>query len=157
MFSKKTKTEVKKILKNGITGFFESLDDIKSIPSQSFIQFCNELVDNNQGKILSVDMELTGRNFYYCEMQFHKRNCFVMLNSSYPYVAFASLVSMEKIIYIDKPDYIKHIPDNYLVLNKKVLETIFGNCENQLNQAERKQILYWKPKTVGEIIFNFWD
>lgn len=145
------------ILKNGITGFYEGNSDIKSISSQRFIQFCNALVYNNQGKILSMDLELTGKNFYYSRMLIQKKNLYVLLNASYPYVAFALLVSMEKITYIDKPDYIKYIPDNYFVLIKKVLETIFENCENQLNQAERKQILYWKPKTVGEIIFNFWD
>ena len=145
------------ILKNGITGFFESLDDKKSIPSQSFIQFCNEIVYNNQGKILLMDLELTGKNFYCSKQQFQDQICYILLNASYPYVAFASLVSMEKIIYIDKPDYIQYIPDNYLVLNKNVLETICENCDNQLNKAERKQILYWEPKTVGEVIFNFWD
>lgn len=145
------------ILKNGITGFFESLDDKKSIPSQSFIQFCNEIVYNNQGKILLMDLELTGKNFYCSKQQFQDQICYILLNASYPYVAFASLVSMEKIIYIDKPDYIKYIPDNYLVLNKNVLETIFENCDNQLNKAERKQILYWEPETIGEVIFNFWD
>lgn len=145
------------ILKNGITGFFESLDDKKSIPSQSFIQFCNEIVYNNQGKILLMDLELTGKNFYCSKQQFQGQICYILLNASYPYVAFASLVGMEKIIYIDKPDYIKYIPDNYLVLNKNVLETIFENCDNQLNKAERKQILYWEPETIGEVIFNFWD
>lgn len=145
------------ILKNGITGFFESLDDKKSIPSQSFIQFCNEIVYNNQGKILFMDLELTGKNFYCSKQQFQDQICYILLNASYPYVAFASLVSMERIIYIDKPDYIKYIPDNYLVLNKNVLETIFENCDNQLNKAERKQILYWEPETIGEVIFNFWD
>ncbi|MCI8410057.1 MAG: hypothetical protein HFJ09_12430 [Lachnospiraceae bacterium] len=146
------------ILKNGITGFYENFDDIKnSISSQGFIQFCNELVYNNQGKILAVDLELTGKNFYYCKMQFQKKICYVLLNASYPYVVFASLVSMEKITYIDKPDYMEYVPDNYFVLNREELKMDFENSKNQLNRIEWKQILYWKPKTVGEIIFNFWD
>lgn len=48
-------------------------------------------------------------------------------------------------------------PYNYFVLNRKVLKAIFENSKNQLNKAEWKQILYWQPKTVGEIIFNFLD
>jgi hypothetical protein len=29
--------------------------------------------------------------------------------------------------------------------------------DNELNSAELKQIAYWKPETIGELIFNFWD
>ncbi|MHC8520935.1 hypothetical protein ACPJHQ_05950 [Rossellomorea sp. H39__3] len=25
------------------------------------------------------------------------------------------------------------------------------------NLAERAQISYWKPKTVGEVVFHYWD
>ena len=28
---------------------------------------------------------------------------------------------------------------------------------DQLNRAEIKQIAYWKPKRMGDIVFNFWD
>lgn len=31
-----------------------------------------------------------------------------------------------------------------------------GFC-GQLYKAELQQIQYWKPKTVGEILFNYWD
>jgi hypothetical protein len=28
---------------------------------------------------------------------------------------------------------------------------------SQLNRAERDQIDYWRPDTLGELLFNFWD
>ena len=27
----------------------------------------------------------------------------------------------------------------------------------QLSRAECEQIRYWRPRTVGEVLFNFWD
>lgn len=27
----------------------------------------------------------------------------------------------------------------------------------ELNSAELKQLAYWKPETVGQIIYNYWD
>lgn len=29
--------------------------------------------------------------------------------------------------------------------------------KTELNSAELEQIAYWKPETVGQIIFNYWD
>ncbi len=28
---------------------------------------------------------------------------------------------------------------------------------HRLTPAEREQLCYWKPGTIGEILFNFWD
>lgn len=29
--------------------------------------------------------------------------------------------------------------------------------DNQLNHAELAQIAYWKPITIGEVLYNYWD
>lgn len=29
--------------------------------------------------------------------------------------------------------------------------------EHNLHDAELKELAFWKPKTVGEVVFNDWD
>ena len=28
---------------------------------------------------------------------------------------------------------------------------------SDLDRAERREITFWKPKTLGELLFNYWD
>lgn len=95
------------------------------------------------------------------------RRTFILLNSSYPFVAFASSVQYFDIAFAD--DSLSSVIDalssgfkvltvstlsERLVIDKKTHALL---SENNLNKAELDQILYWKPKTVGDVIFNFWD
>ncbi len=47
-------------------------------------------------------------------------------------------------------------------LNEKLMYTrkkgsVLINNDNQLNSAELAQIAYWKPITLGEVLYNYWD
>lgn len=43
-----------------------------------------------------------------------------------------------------------------LYIKESTAQIILEN-DNELNSAELEQIAYWKPKSVGEVIYNFWD
>ena len=40
---------------------------------------------------------------------------------------------------------------------KEIKGRIFLANKNELNEAELSNIKYWKPLTVGDIVFNYWD
>ena len=66
----------------------------------------------------------------------------------------------EKIEFINKSlDWKLPLFLKYTILNVEELNIKYCDkeVENHLNNAEIKQVLYWKPTTVGEVIFNFWD
>ena len=49
------------------------------------------------------------------------------------------------------------IDTNVNVLTQPELEQSWYDIVGELSKAELEQIKYWKPNTVGDIIFNFWD
>ena len=91
----------------------------------------------------------------------------ILLNVHYPFMTFANEVEYGKIAFINEPELDKLFGSIYNVLGTKELnepailklgskQTILQN-ENDFNKDELKQVAYWKPKTIGEIIFNYWD
>lgn len=150
------------VLEDGITGFFQQA--VKSCVymelKKSFQQFCYELANINHGKVFYIEDSLNSKNFYFAKLELYFTKIFVLANARYPYLAFASLLEYEKIEFINKSlDWKLPLFLKYTILNVEELNIKYCDkeVENHLNNAEIKQVLYWKPTTVGEVIFNFWD
>lgn len=98
------------------------------------------------------------RNFYFAEVQIKESRFFILLNRYYPYIAFATQIEFGNIQFVDKPYLEEYFAPFYQVLKVKELNTPFDPIENtQLNCAELEKIAHWKPQTIGEVIFNYWD
>ena len=73
---------------------------------------------------------------------------------------FASDHEYRNITFIDAPTLHAHFSPFYQVLEKKALNKPLNlslAMKTKLNKAELKQIEYWKPESIGQIIFNYWD
>ncbi|WP_026690270.1 hypothetical protein [Alteribacter aurantiacus] len=85
----------------------------------------------------------------------------MLLNKYYPFVSFASHLSFSKIEFMEW--YEQHDFGGYRYLKVEQLnEQIQWQGEqllnsNELKKTELQEIRYWKPKTVGEIIYHYWD
>ncbi len=48
--------------------------------------------------------------------------------------------------------------DCYDILSaSELMQRVTKETLSELSDAEMNQVKYWKPKTIGEFIFNFWD
>jgi hypothetical protein len=153
------------LLLDGITGFLKN-DVLESFYSQ-FKDLCYSLANTTHGKIVSFEIPHQSQNFFKAELEWNDGNTFILLNSSYPVVAFASSVGHFNIHFVDHPhaNILKKFSTvftiatvNELVEPLKIDEktqTVLN--KNTLNKSEIKQILYWNPKTIGDVVFNFWD
>ncbi|WP_433288321.1 hypothetical protein [Micromonospora sp. CA-244673] len=64
------------------------------------------------------------------------------------------------ITFVDHPDLAAAITNlaNVQVLTVEQLRTSLSQVDlSALGPSEHDQIAYWKPNTVGELLFNFWD
>lgn len=106
-------------------------------------------------------------NFLDVEAKVFNKHLHILLNVHYPFIAFAIVVENGKLTFVDEPELFRQFSPFYYVLNTKELNeplilkqgsknSILQN-DNELNSAELKQIAYWKPERIGEIIFNYWD
>jgi hypothetical protein len=154
-------------LPNGITGFFEKQDEPPKIDGKQFKQLCFSIANNNGGSVLNFKESQAGTNFYHAEVNVFNMHLHLLLNAHYPFLAFASVVNYGQIDFVDEPQLFDQFITYYRVLDTKELneplfiklsskECILQN-DNELNSAELKQLAYWKPETMGSLIFNFWD
>ncbi|OPH51910.1 hypothetical protein BC351_34425 [Paenibacillus ferrarius] len=153
------------LLLNGITGIH--VDALPEVDSLQFKRLCYSLANYSNGKILSFEEPHASQNFYKIELGLHNESIFILLNCLYPFLAFASSVQYFKIEFIDHSlsNIVSGFNEGFRVLSAIETNQQFELderthnllTENNLNEAEINEILYWKPKTVGDVIFNFWD
>jgi hypothetical protein len=156
---------VEVLLLDGISGFL--INDLPEVDSSQFKKLCYSLANYIHGKLLSFEEPHVSQNFYKAELDLNDESIFILLNSSYPIVAFASSVEYFNIKFVDHSlsSVVDAFSYGFRVATAKELNeclaiderTLTVLNENSLNKSEMRQIFYWKPKSVGEIVFNFWD
>ncbi len=155
-------------LPKGVTGFYNAkYNKPPTIDGKQFKQQCFSIIKRNNGKVLEFIEPQFATNFLNLEVKVFNNHLHILLNEHYPFLAFASFVDFENINFIDEPELLKQFSPFYKVLGMEELNEplyikedtgkIILKNDNELNSAELEQIAYWKPKSVGEVIYNFWD
>ena len=156
------------ILPNGVTGFYSAKHNKPpTIDEKQFKQNCFSLISSIDGEILEFKGPQVDTNFFDVKAKISNKHMHMLLDVHYPFMTFANEVEYGKIAFINEPELDKLFGSIYNVLGTKELnepailklgskQTILQN-ENDFNKDELKQVAYWKPKTIGEIIFNYWD
>ncbi|WP_042149955.1 hypothetical protein [Paucisalibacillus sp. EB02] len=154
------------ILRNGVSGFNRPND--LSVDGVFFKKICYSIINNHGGKIISFNEPEIACNYYQVKIAIFGDDLYILLNSTYPFLAFASSVediSAIQFVIHDKlsteftPYYNILLPDELnevLVINEHRGRIAIEN-ENELNDAELYNVKHWKPRRVGDVVFNFWD
>ncbi|MDN7244004.1 hypothetical protein [Planococcus shenhongbingii] len=147
-------------LPNGVTGFYNSeADKPPQTDGKQFKQLCFSVAANNAGRILEFNSPRYPANFYSAYVEMCGNQFYILLNEHYPFIAFASIVDDGNLEFKDEPVLFQEFKPFYDVLTVNELNELIKHKpqKNELNPAEWKQIFYWKPGTVGQILFNYWD
>lgn len=142
------------------------------VDGNQFKKFCYSIVTSLGGRVLSYREPVVAQNYYYAEVSLSNEDgLYILLNSIYPFIAFTTspvpfnmtFVDQKQLratinqlygevyrvlhpVELDEPLRLKEAKGGLVVLN-----------ENTLNKWDIYNIKYWKPKTVGEVVFNYWD
>jgi len=96
------------------------------------------------------------------EYSFHRDKIAVLCNAYYPVLAFTDNTQdrFGSIHFVEAgrlaqsfAKITRFTPLNIQYLQHKPVPFLLED----LDEVEHKQIQYWKPKQVGDIIFNHWD
>lgn len=146
-----------------VSGFYNS-DEPKppEMDVRKYKELCDVLAEELNGELVEFNDSLYPANFHKAHFKFPEYSICLLMNKHYPLLAFAVTVETMKIEFLDFPEGTKVIPDEYTVLTNDILDAkLSGNMKeraiNELNQGTIRQITYWKPETVGQVVFNFWD
>ncbi len=154
------------MLLNGITGFHcREEDKPPNVNGEKYKSLCFSLARLIDEKVIAFTDPQYPTNFYKVKLS---NDIYILLNAHYPYISFATFVEYGKVVFINESTLYKAFSSsNYRVLTTTELnkplrlfaksgQVIIENGNN-LNEAELSQIKQWRPKTIGEIIYNFWD
>ena len=143
----------------GITGFWEQGEYMgHAVSSAYFKQIVYTMASVNRMTVSCTDVVLTGKNFFWAAYQKYGKMFFLLMNSRYPYLAFADQMQFSNIHFVDHPwNMTLPAETEVVVLDARLLNRAWRGCIDSLSEVEVCQIRFWKPRTVGEIIFNFWD
>lgn len=148
----------KMILPRGITGFWRADTEISPIlDEKAFRRMCHALIRENGGTLEEVDTDTVTRNFYSAKISRYGQSVFLLQNIHYLWAAFARWDDDGRYVFIAPPEWLC-LPEGMVrfLSPDELNQEWHGHCQN-LSLEELGQIRYWKPQTVGEIIFNTWD
>ncbi|MEV1331659.1 hypothetical protein AB0J20_19040 [Micromonospora costi] len=103
-------------------------------------------------------------NFHTVYIADAQRHIAVLRHTTLPFIAFTRPHSDNDgdvmITFIDHPNLAAALTNltDAQALTVDQLQTPLAHVDlSALDRAEHGQIDYWKPTTVGELLFNFWD
>ena len=143
------------LLERGITGFFDI--DVCPLDQNNYSAFKKAcyLIHIGFWELNNV-CNPDNTNYFYAHFAFGRQNMYILLNKYYPIVAFTNELTMNEKSFINIEENL-YVLANYNMVGAEILNAAFTYSEHNLSKAELKQIKYWKPTSIGNIIFNEWD
>jgi hypothetical protein len=147
-------------LPHGVTGFWHVRDSpLPRCDLRAFRGHCHKAARLLNGRVVETH-DAVYRSYARATLDLRDGAVTVLLNSFVPIVAFAKprhdvvveLIDHSDLANIFREFGIYEVPD-MLELTARPTPEI---CTH-LSPAEMHQVKYWKPQTVAEIIFNWWD
>ena len=101
-------------------------------------------------------------NFHTVDITDAHDHIAVLRHTTLPFIAFARphADGDVTVTFVDQPDLAAILTTltDVQALATKQLQTAVSQVDlTALSPQERDQINYWKPTTLGELLFNFWD
>ena len=146
------------VLAKGITGFCNEgdLHTVEEIDAKAFRSICYDV---------ALERGVTLVNIVECDYPFtyHKaifdvdgERIQLLVNVYYGIGAFVT--SDDPVRFCDIPAALSTLSTHYTLLTEDELLTYPSSEElAKLDSEELQQLTYWKPKNLGDIIFNHWD
>ena len=145
-----------------ITGFFDRSAPPRALDSQAFEAACHLVAQMEDGSVETLDFQLVARSYYVATVRTSSDHLSVLCNSVYPYLAFVppgafGFTDLEFVAPVSLASTFSGLTE-FRSLDANWLMTDLQPAHlADLASVELRQIKYWKPHRIGEVIFNRWD
>lgn len=146
------------ILPKGVSGVVVETRQV----GESFSRFksaCYEAARRIEGRARGFVSAGITPNFHQATITVKEEQMLVVCNADFGFLAIARVSDDATLRFLDDELLAKYFKlQGYTVLDNTVLlnELNQENCSN-LTAEEKEQLDYWRCKTVGEVIFNWFD
>lgn len=150
-------------LPRGSTGFRCAGERPPSAPDpREFTRIVHDVVRRTNGRVLAVDPAEGRRSFHAATLTYRDRELEAVGHVLLPLLALARRRrgSDMTLSFLDDPEVSGKLGacEPYRVLGMAELALPVARVDlSELGEVEMDQIRYWRPETVGELVFNFWD
>jgi hypothetical protein len=150
-------------LPRGATGFRHAGDPPPSAPDpREFTRIVHDVARRMNGRVLAVDPAGGRRSFHAAMLTYRDRELELVGHVLLPLLALARLRSGSDMTlsFLDDPEVSGKLGayEPYRVPCTAELTLPVARADlSELGEVEMDQIHYWRPETVGELVFNFWD
>jgi len=152
------------ILPRGVTGFWDRKAGPPRTDVPAFHGHCYEAVRWVRGKVVSFTEPYPSvkDNYAVAVHDIAAGAVAVLLNAHHPILAFADPkgATSSYFEFRDVPelaDFFRGLGVYTLASAAELNERPTSAHLRDLSPAELKQVKYWEPRRVGEVVFNFWD
>jgi hypothetical protein len=147
-----------------ITSTFDQTEEPHLLDGRGFKKACYLVAQISGGTVEGSDLNLLGRNYFGATIRTKSDHVSVLCNSVFPYLAFvppnAFGAACPDLIFVKAVDLAKAFATatDFRSLDADWLkEDLSSDLLADLAPSERREITYWKPARVGEVVFNSWD
>lgn len=146
----------------GATGFTRPGQAVH-YDARPFLTACHDAARRTGGTITTSQEPGVTPNFHAVVIAYGHERLAVLRHALLPLAAFAQAPRDHVALppaFIDHPRLAQIIGESTgcPVLSTAELRQPLKPADlSQLTTAEHEQIRYWKPATVGELLFNYWD
>ncbi len=145
----------------GATGFQGPPADLE-VDVRALATICFHAARALGGTITAVVPASATPNFHSVDFVHDRQHMTVLRHASLPFVAFADPCppGHTELVFRDHPRLVAAVTQtsDLQVLTTEQLNSPLSAVDlRALHPDEHHQIAYWKPHTVGELLFNFWD
>ena len=155
--------EQMKVLPQGVTGFRHAEEPpLSEISIRSLETACWEAARRLHGSVLSTRPAGIATNFHTFEISLPEQKVSILCNAHFPLIGFAEPIApgQQVFSFVDVSGLaavLKSIGGLEVLTAGELKSPLVQESISDLSPAELKQVAYWRPQTVGEVIFNCWD
>jgi hypothetical protein len=152
-------------LPRGITGFRDV--DAPPLPTcdlRAFRASCHAAARALGGRVVSpaADVPSGAANYVRVDLELPGGPVSVVLNVHFPVMAFVAPPSDNRhdLRFVDAPPLAEVFRgfDTYTILTAtEASEPVTAEACARLSSAELGELRYWRPRYIGEVVFNHWD
>jgi hypothetical protein len=149
------------VIRKGITGFRHVKDaPLPRVALATFKSACYGIAPSVDAKVEQVEEASVGNNYHSTVLQVAGEQILVLCNCVFPVLAFATPNIVSKLEFIKSTtlaDAFSQIGGFGVATKTSLDKKMSTEVLADLSPVELEQVRKWKPRTVGEVVFNLWD
>jgi len=147
-----------------VTGFRDRRSEpLSETDPRAFAAICHEAARTTGGRLVTITRPGATPNFHSALISYGQEQVMLLGHQHAPFLAAAAAAPEgAPLTFINDPRIQAALapspPAPFRLLTLRELQAPLDLIDcTALDHAELEQIRHWKPGTVGELIFNYWD